>query len=87
MVISEKFHQTFGRFCDLVNKPLQKLLLAELQWIDKRCQTLRTAEVNERLKNPLRSVGCFLSDSIGFSPFGIVPQLIKLALLLRLQLG
>ncbi len=37
-------------------------------------------------KNPLRSVGCFLSDSIGFSPFGIVLQLIKFALLLRLQL-
>jgi hypothetical protein len=35
-----EFHRTFGRFCDLVNKPLQKLLLAELQWIDKRCQTL-----------------------------------------------
>jgi hypothetical protein len=35
-----EFHRTFGRFCDLVNKPLQKLLLAELQWIDKRCQAL-----------------------------------------------
>src|SRR4030081_3648410 len=23
-----EFHRTFGRFCDLVNKPLQKLLLA-----------------------------------------------------------
>jgi hypothetical protein len=26
-----EFHRTFVRFCDLVNKPLQKLLLAELQ--------------------------------------------------------
>jgi hypothetical protein len=40
MVISENSTGTFGRFCDLVNKPLQKLLLSELQWIDKRCQTL-----------------------------------------------
>jgi hypothetical protein len=24
----------------LVNKPLQELLLTELQWIDKRCQAL-----------------------------------------------
>lgn len=35
-----EFCRTFGRLYDLVNKPLQKLLLTELQWIDKRCQAL-----------------------------------------------
>ena len=35
-----EFCRTFGRLCDLVNKPLQELLLTELQWIDKRCQAL-----------------------------------------------
>jgi hypothetical protein len=47
----------------------------------------RAANGNDRLKNLLRSVGCFLSNGIGFSPFGIVPQLLNFALLLRLQLG
>jgi hypothetical protein len=41
----------FGRFCDLVNKPLQKRLRAELPWIDERCQTFGTADGNDRLQN------------------------------------
>lgn len=65
-----EFCRTFGRLYDLVNKPLQKLLLTELQWIDKRCRPFRAADGNDRLKNPLRSVGHFLSDSVGFFPLG-----------------